>query len=177
MEALKRDYFALFGLTPAFGIDEAALEQAFRRLQSTMHPDRFVNAGAAEKRMAMQMATRVNEAWQVLAEPLRRARYLCEMNGIDVGAEDNTAMPAAFLMEQMSWHEALDELRESPDAEDYAAMKQRHEQAVAALHEQLRQTIDEDRDFAAAAGVVRQMMFLDRFGQQLKAAGLNVSKP
>ena len=158
MEALKRDYFALFG------IDEAALEQAFRRLQSTMHPDRFVNAGAAEKRMAMQMATRVNEAWQVLAEPLRRARYLCEMNGIDVGAEDNTAMP-------------LDELRESPDAEDYAAMKQRHEQAVAALHEQLRQTIDEDRDFAAAAGVVRQMMFLDRFGQQLKAAGLNVSKP
>jgi len=117
MDALKKDYFAFFSLSPEYGLDESQLEVSFRRIQSSMHPDRFVNASDDERRYAMQLSTKANEAHQTLANPLRRARYLCELNGQDIGAEDNTAMPPELLMEQMSCHEALDEWREAPDGQ------------------------------------------------------------
>ena len=74
-----------------------------------MHPDRFAGEGAAAQRIAMQWAVRVNEAYQRLKDPLKRAAYLCELRGAPIEAESNTAMPAAFLMQQMAWREALDE--------------------------------------------------------------------
>lgn len=171
MDALKRNYFEFFSLPAQFDIDEQALEQAFRRLQSSMHPDRFVNSGDAEKRYAMQLATKANQAHQILNSPLQRARYLCELNGQDVGADDNTAMPAQFLIEQMGWHEALDEVRETPDAVRLKELIDQNLTAQLALQETLRQSIDQQQDYAAAADAVRQYMFLDRFAQQLIAVG------
>ncbi|MFX7858475.1 Fe-S protein assembly co-chaperone HscB, partial [Acinetobacter baumannii] len=46
-------------------------------------------------------------AYQTLRDPLKRATYLLHLRGIDVQAENNTAMPPAFLMQQMEWREAL----------------------------------------------------------------------
>jgi molecular chaperone HscB len=57
----------------------------------------------------MQWSVRINEAYQRLKDPLKRAAYLCELAGAPVRAEDNTAMPAAFLMQQMEWREALED--------------------------------------------------------------------
>ena len=57
----------------------------------------------------MQWAVRVNEAYQRLKDPLKRAAYLCELDGAPIDAENNTAMPADFLMQQMEWREALDD--------------------------------------------------------------------
>lgn len=171
MDALKKDFFAFFSLTPMYALDEAQLEVSFRRIQSSMHPDRFVNASDAERRYAMQLSTKANEAHQTLADSLKRARYICELNGQDVGAEDNTAMPAEFLMEQMSWHEALDEWRDDPQSQVLQELVDRNQQAQQSLRDKLAQQIDVDHDFESAAQSVRQFMFLDRFAQQLKAAG------
>ena len=76
-----------------------------------MHPDRFAAEGAAAQRVAMQWAVRVNEAYQRLKDPLKRAAYLCELHGAPIDAENNTAMPRDFLMQQMEWREALDDAR------------------------------------------------------------------
>lgn len=175
MEALKKNHFEFLSLPARFAVDSERLEQAYRRIQSSMHPDRFVRAGDAEKRMAMQLSTKANQAYQTLRDPLARARYLCEINGIDVGAEDNTAMPPEFLMAQMSCHEALDEWRESPDPGELDKLIAANEQAQQQIRSDLTTRIDEQQDYAGAAGLVRQYMFLARFAQQLQAAERQVA--
>ena len=96
-----QNHFELFQLPARFDVDMDALDAAYREVQGRVHPDRFVNASDAEKRVAMQWATRANEAYQTLKNPMLRARYLCELNGVDLQTESNTAMPMDFLMEQM----------------------------------------------------------------------------
>ena len=98
---LSDDDFTLFGLAPRFALDRAALDDCWRALQARVHPDRFVGEGAAAQRIAMQWAVRVNEAYQRLRDPLKRGAYLCELRGAPIQAENNTAMPGAFLMQQM----------------------------------------------------------------------------
>ncbi|MEZ5740923.1 MAG: Fe-S protein assembly co-chaperone HscB [Burkholderiaceae bacterium] len=167
MEALKRNHFEFFGLPVTFDIDEAALQTAFKRIQSTMHPDRFVKAGQAERRYAMQVATQANEAFQVLRQPLSRARYLCTLNGVDVGAESNTAMPPAFLVQQMAWRESLDEIRDAGDKQAMDALTAQLRQQVADIHARIADLFAQG-DVEGAALAVREWMFLDKLGAELK---------
>src|SRR6185369_13417182 len=112
-KALTSNHFELFGLAPAFVLDVARLESAYRDIQSKVHPDRFANAGDAERRASMQMTTRVNEAYRTLKSPVQRAKYLLEMNGVDVGFDTETAMPKDFLIEQLELREKLEEARDA----------------------------------------------------------------
>ena len=91
------------------------LDARWKDLQREAHPDRFAAQGPAAQRVAMQWSVRINEAYQRLRDPLKRAAYLCELHGAPIRAEDNTAMPAAFLMQQMQWREALDDARGTHD--------------------------------------------------------------
>lgn len=109
-------HFELFGLPRAFAVDRGQLDARFRELQRTMHPDRFAAASDLERRLAAQQATRINEAYQVLKDPLRRGRYLLELAGISVDDEHRTTRDTGFLMEQMELREALGEVRAAPDA-------------------------------------------------------------
>ncbi len=163
------NYFALFQMTPAFALDIAALDAAYRELQGRVHPDKFVAATDAEKRVAMQWATRANEAYQTLKNPLRRAAYLCELNGVDLGIESNTAMAPAFLMQQMTWREALDEARHSRDLDALESLN------TELRSERKRQLDDigallDSGSYAAAGERVRQLMFVERFGEEVARA-------
>ena len=157
---LSDDDFTLFGLPQRFALNRAALDDCWRALQARVHPDRFVGEGAAAQRIAMQWAVRVNEAYQRLKDPLKRGAYLCELRGAAIQAENNTAMPGAFLMQQMAWREALDEA-------DGAAAVQALDDEVAAdeqrLLAELGRTLDVAGDAAAAAQQVRALMFVARF--------------
>ncbi|PXW92831.1 molecular chaperone HscB [Sphaerotilus hippei] len=152
--------FELFGLPVRYTQDRAEIDARWKALQAEVHPDRFASDGAAAQRVAMQWAIRVNEAYQRLKDPLKRAAYLCELHGAAIEAENNTAMPGAFLMQQMEWREALDEARGVEQVERLADDVQRHEQR---LHTQLASLIDERQDWSAAAGQVRALMFVARF--------------
>ena len=112
---LKQDYFALFGLVPAFSIDMDRLEQAYIDIQARVHPDRFAHLSDTEKRLSMQWATHANEAFRTLKGPLTRGHYLLELRGVDPGFDTNTAMSPDFLMEQMEWREALGEATYAAD--------------------------------------------------------------
>jgi len=157
---LARDDFQLFGLERRFAVDRAELDLRRRALQAEVHPDRFVAADAAARRAAMQSAVRVNEAYARLKDPLRRAAYLCELAGVSIGAEDNTAMPAEFLQRQMAWREALDDAASASEIETLARELEA-ERRIA--HEQLARSLDDDRDYARAAEQLRALMFVERF--------------
>jgi molecular chaperone HscB len=154
--------FALFGLPERFELDTGALDAKWKAMQAAAHPDRFATETAAAQRVAMQWAVRINEAFRRLKNPLARAAYLCQLHGVDVGAESNTAMPAGFLMQQMAWREALAE------ADSLAAVDALAEEVADARRTTLvtlRGQIDEADlvDWPAVAGTVRGLMFLDRF--------------
>src|SRR3984885_14273648 len=109
MASLNDSHFDLFDLPAQFALDAAALDHAYRTVQAQVHPDRFAAAGDAQRRIAMQWATRTNEAYQTLRDPLERPRYMLARRGVDVVAENNTAMEPAFLMQQMEWRESIED--------------------------------------------------------------------
>jgi molecular chaperone HscB len=162
------DHFSLFGLPARFAIDAQALESAWRTVAAQVHPDRFATASPAERRVAMQWSARANEAYRQLRDPLSRARYLCEQHGVDLQTESNTSMDVAFLMQQMQWREMLDDAREDPEAQVALGVE------LEAAREQMRQTLtrllDEQQDYAAAGGKVREWMFIEKLAQELDAA-------
>ena len=159
------DDFTLFGLPPRQALDRAALDARWRELQAEVHPDRFAAEGAAAQRVAMQWAVRVNEAYQRLKDPLRRAAYLCELRGAPVDAERNTAMPGAFLMQQMQWREALAEAAGLAEVEQIDAEVQRTERALLA---DVQRRLDDEGDAAGAAADVRALMFVHRFRHDIE---------
>lgn len=164
-----QNHFELFGLPARFDVDTAALDTAYRDVQGRVHPDKFVNALEAEKRVAMQWATRANDAYQTLKNPQKRAQYLCELNGVDLQTESNTAMPMAFLMQQMEWREALGDARAAKDAavldELDAQVRAERKGMLAQVGKQL-----DAGDFDGAAQGVRALMFLDKFGDEVQYA-------
>jgi molecular chaperone HscB len=162
---LDDDDFTLFDLPATFALDRNELDTRRRQLQAEVHPDRFAAEGAAAQRLAMQWAVRINEAHQRLKDPLSRAAYLCEQRGATIDAERNTAMPAAFLMQQMAWREALDDATALPDIQALAAQI---DGSQSALLKELQDHLDVRRDAAAAAGVVRALMFVARFRQDIE---------
>jgi molecular chaperone HscB len=170
-DILRKSHFELFGLPERFAVDSVELQSAYRRLQAVVHPDRFVSAGDAERRIAMQLATRVNEAYRTLADPGRRAAYLCERNGAPLLAETNTAMSPDFLVQQMAWREALEEARQQRDVEVLAGLERALCDHRARLLEEIADAIDRDRDHRRAADAVRRWMFVDRFGLEVAATG------
>jgi len=111
---LSSNFFALFDLPVSFDVDLNVLSARYREAQRAAHPDRFANASEAERRLSVQMAARINEAWQVLKDPLSRGRYLLELQGIAPDDAD-TAFDGAFLMEQMELRERLEAVKNSAD--------------------------------------------------------------
>jgi molecular chaperone HscB len=161
---IDSDDFELFGIERRFALDRAALDTRWRALQAEVHPDRFASEGAAAQRVAMQWAVRVNEAYQRLKDPIKRAAYLCEMHGAPIEAENNTAMPTGFLMQQLEWREGLDEARGVAEVQTIAGEVQAHRSAAL---DRVQQTLDIARDFPAAAQQVRALMFIERFGDDI----------
>ncbi len=162
---LQSNDFQIFGLPERFAIDRADLDVRWKDLQRQAHPDRFASADAASQRLAMQWSVRINEAYQRLKDPLKRAAYLCEMRGAPIEAENNTAMPTDFLVQQMQWREDLD------DAEGVEALERMADDVAQARRERiaaLQAALDEQRDAGAAARQVRALMFIERFARDVE---------
>ena len=171
-----QNHFDLFQLPARFTLDMGALDAAYRDVQGQVHPDRFVNATDAEKRVAMQWATRANEAYQTLKNPMKRARYLCEQNGVDLQTESNTAMPLDFLMQQMEWRDALGEARADKDAEALDALDAQVKAERKSRLEVVGRELDSGAYQQAAQGV-RALMFLDKFGEEVDHAFEAIESP
>jgi molecular chaperone HscB len=162
------DYFRFFGLNQQFNLDLSALDQAYLAIQKEVHPDRHARGSDTEQRLAMQMTTFANTAYQTLKNPIQRGLYLCKLHGVDAKLETNTAMPAAFLMKQMEWRESLDE-----QAEDLPSLEVLMDEVNQIKQETITevvQAIDAAKNYQRAAELLRGLLFIDKFAIELDDA-------
>lgn len=159
---LTRNCFELFELPARFELDVDELTRRYKQSQREVHPDRFVNCGETEQRIAMQKASLLNEAYKTLREPLARAAYLLKLAGIDVKSSQGAQLEPGFLMEQMEFREAMQSLGKT--AEPLRKLKTLQRQIdgkTAALFEACMQALDR-RDYHAAAETVRKLQFYNK---------------
>ena len=109
------NFFALFSLPSGWQIDRGLLDARYRKLQQEFHPDRFASKGDVDKRLALQTTSLINQAYDTLKSPLKRAQYLLELQKLDAAQESHITSDGAFLMEQIEFRETLSELNESAD--------------------------------------------------------------
>ena len=169
-EHFSRDHFSLFGLPRRQALDELELEKRYRDVQSQVHPDKHAHLADADKRLAMQWATKVNEAYQTLKSPLKRGEYVLGLLGHDPQIEHNTVMPADFLMQQMELREAVTEARAGGDVDALEQMHRRMKKEMTAQHQTLVQALDETKDYARGAEIVRQLMFQEKLLHEIDEA-------
>ncbi|MDP2134318.1 MAG: Fe-S protein assembly co-chaperone HscB [Sulfuritalea sp.] len=164
------DHFTLFGLPRVQSLDMESLESSFRAIQAQVHPDKHAHAADSDRRLAMQWATRVNEAFQTLRSPGRRARYLLGLLGHDPQVESNTAMPMEFLVSQMELREAVMDARDAGDEDALDAVRVRLLNEIRDEYQRLAELIDITGDFAAAGNLVRQLMFQEKLLNEIDDA-------
>jgi molecular chaperone HscB len=163
---LQATDFELFEIPTQFAQDRGTLDVKWKDLQREAHPDKFAAQGDAAQRIAMQWSVRINEAYNRLKDPLKRATYLCELNGAPIEAHTNTFMPPAFMMMQIEWREALEEAETSEELEEIELQTLNYKREQLSKIEQY---IDVKHDYAAAANEVRALMFVARFVGEIEA--------
>lgn len=151
-------------------MDSAMLDKRYREIQAQLHPDRFVSASDSERRLSLQWATRINEAYQTLKKPLSRGQYLLGLAGHDVNGQQNTSMTSEFLMEQMAWREGVAEARSERSQADLEQYYHRVRQRMKVSYEQLAVLLDDEPDHVQAADRVRQLMFLEKLLSEIDEA-------
>ena len=165
-----KNHFELFGLTATFDVDADDLAVRYRELQRRVHPDKFANASDHERRLSMQMTTLVNEAFQVLKDPVRRGGYLLSLRNVNLGEESDTSMDPAFLMEQMEWRENLDEMRQAENPhKDLAELANRIERRLQDGIAQFRRAYAENTPAGnnRARSAVRELQFLQKLRREI----------
>ncbi len=163
----SQNHFSLFGLPRTFVLDGTALEAAYRGLQSQFHPDRAAILPDANKRQALQAATHINEAFQMLRSPLSRGRYLLKLAGVDTQEETNTSMPVPFLLQQMEWRESVADARTKQDMALLDRLAQDLREERLELEALLGICLDEQHDYSGAALIVRKLRFLEKLDQEI----------
>lgn len=162
-------YFELFQLPEQFTLDQTQLDQQYRQLAAQCHPDKFATKSAFEQKQAMMMATTINEAYRILSQPLDRAAYLLQQQGIEADAPEHTHFAPEFLMQQMEWREALEDARAEHDEQALADLSATIKAAQTTLEQQLTASFN-THAFETAAEQVRQGRFLVKLQQEISRA-------
>ena len=162
--SLRSTDFELFGLPETFDIDAQSLDIRWKALQKQVHPDQHATQSASEQKLAMQWSVRINEAYQRLKHPIQRAAYLCQLNGFEIQAHQNTSMPADFLVQQMQWRESL---AEADTSDELTSLQQMVLQEKKQLLQQCEEAIDRRSEWDRAVALVRALMFIEKFEQDL----------
>jgi molecular chaperone HscB len=165
----SRNYFDLFDIAPAFRLDAAVLDRAYRQLQTEVHPDRYAGASDAQRRQALQASARVNEAYRALKDPVRRAQYLLRLHDIDAVSETDTALPLDFLERQLERRELAAEAQAAGDADALSALLADARAESRAMEEVLVRMLDREQAFAKARTQVRELTFLAKLAEDIDA--------
>ncbi len=175
----SKNYFELFGMPVGFLLDVAELSVRYRELQKVVHPDRYAASGEQSRRLSLQSATMVNEAYQTLKDPLKRARYLLSLKGIDTDAGNQTLDDPAFLMQQMELREALANVRGAPDPQaELDRLLREIGDMIKAQIAQLAVQFEESgpEQLSATAQTVHKMQFLNKLHAEAEAVEADLAE-
>jgi molecular chaperone HscB len=115
----SRDFFDLFSLESQYQIDLSQLKNRFRDLQIQYHPDKYTSSPESEKITAVKMSSLLNDGYEVLSDPVKRAKYLLENAGIDL--QKDRVISQDILIEQMELREELENLLDISDVDEKEA--------------------------------------------------------
>ena len=163
------NHFTIFDLPATFSLDANVMSARYRDLQAAVHPDRFVNATDADKRIAMSRTVDLNEAYTTLKDPVRRAMHLLSLVGVDGLDAKNTSMPADFLMQQIDWREALADARLKEDDDRLEEMSAELASTLASLGDTFDAAYSGEH-FAVATTLARKMRFMQKLSEEVDAA-------
>ncbi|MCC5517929.1 co-chaperone HscB [Vibrio splendidus] len=162
------NHFELFGLPLQFQLDGSLLSSQFRDLQRKFHPDKFAIASERDRLLAVQKAAQINDAYQVLKNPISRAEYLLVQHGEDIRGEQQTMQDPMFLMEQMELREELEDIADSSDPEDAlfafeGKVSKMYKQQLSAIQQEL-----ESEAWLEAADRVRKLKFIAKLKNEIE---------
>lgn len=161
-ELFGKNYFAIFNLPVAFNIDLNIVAGEFRELQKAVHPDRFAQGSDQERLLAVQKTSQVNQAYQTLRDPVARAQYMLQLQGVETSAETDTTMDSDFLMEQMEIREAIAEVRDQSDPlAELDKLSAVLRSKLASLAENFTSDFDK-KSYEQAREIVRKMQFVTK---------------
>ncbi|MBA1264195.1 co-chaperone HscB [Stutzerimonas stutzeri] len=160
-------HYALFELQPVFDLDLDMLSSRYRELARKVHPDRFADGGELEQRRAVEESANLNEAYQTLKSPSRRARYLLALQGQEMPLEATVQDPE-FLMQQMHWREELEELHDEADMAGVMTFKSRLKAAQQDINQAFSRVWQDPAQREEAERLVRRMQFLDKLSQEVR---------
>jgi len=109
------NYFQIFNLNEKFSITLEGLTERYQAIQKTVHPDKFAHASKQEQLVAVKKSTLVNDAYQTLKNPIKRAEYMLTLRKVDMPSEQASFSDNSFLMRQMELREMLAEVKYSDD--------------------------------------------------------------
>lgn len=158
------DAFSILAMPVRFALEAEQIEEAWRARIALVHPDRFAGRPASERRVAEQWAGCINEAKDALLDPVKRATLLLAKRGVDVGAEKDTRMSSDFLMQQMSWREALEEAQNEAALNALTAeVEDERKRLMQVLTDALDVTPNADK----AREAVRRLMFVQKIRKEI----------
>ncbi len=164
-------HFDIFGLPPRVELDVKALEQRHRELSLELHPDRFAQADARTRRVALEKTTTLNDAFKVLKDPVRRAFYLLKLKGVDLehdGSAAQTRMPLEFLQEVLDRREALEAVKAAKDLAKARAMAEEMGHLEAEALAKAQAALERD-DVAEATLQLSRLKYFTRFVEDVDA--------
>lgn len=103
----KLDFFEILGFPKTFFLKQSELEQSFKNLNRKLHPDKFATSSPKERRLSLEHATSVNDAYRTLREPIKKIEYLLSLYGRTIDSSSNNTVPLDFLEQIMEQREQI----------------------------------------------------------------------
>ena len=164
---LTQNYFEIFNLSAKYNLNLTHLEEGYKAILKSIHPDRFINASDNEKNLAMIKSTQVNDAYQTLKNPIKRAQYILDLNQIN----PDKGLGNDFLIQQMEYEETLEDLN---DKKELDAFKLEIDAKLSSELNCIENNIDHKSDLIEASYHLLKATFLAKFAEKIKLKNLHL---
>ncbi|MDX2082774.1 MAG: Fe-S protein assembly co-chaperone HscB [Rickettsiales bacterium] len=153
-----KNYFAQFSFPIDFTVDEIELEKKYLEFQKQFHPD-----SASTRDIEQSIA--INQAYQILKNPITRASHILQLNGIDLEDDSKALKPdLATLEEILELQEKVAEIK----ADEIAILQKNLKNKIEFLLQEVRAKL-ENKDFTKAAQILIKAKYFDKTLRDLKA--------
>lgn len=161
MDIPGHNYFEIFSLDESFDLDIDKLTAEYKKLQAQSHPDKFSDADDATRLKALQMSSILNEAFNTLKSPLKRAAYLLILKGVDPEEHRQEHLSESLLLQQMDWRDQLEKAETEEDLNTLDRLKQEVKAEQQACIDELRSSMAAEK-YSEAKPLYNKLQFIEK---------------